>query len=122
MASIEQIDRAIGGHGQWKTRLKSAIRAGQLDTRVETIRVDDECDFGKWLCGRTLTPQDKATTHYRSVKALHAEFHRTAARVAELAVSGRGPEADEMLAFDGEFSRISAKLTQAMMEWKKISR
>lgn len=122
MASIEELDKAIGAHGMWKVRLKSAIESGKIDTPIETIRVDDQCAFGKWFFGSTLSPQDKASSHYKTVKELHAEFHKTAARVAELAVNGKKAEAEKMIATGGEYASISSKLTQAMMEWKKVSK
>lgn len=115
----EMISKAVAAHGMWKTRLKSAIASGTLDMPVETIRQDNQCAFGKWLYGQELSAQDKATSHYRTVKALHADFHRAAARVAELALSGSRAEAQKLMALDGEFTSASAKLTQAMMDWQK---
>lgn len=116
---IREIDKAIGAHGMWKHRLKMAIETGEVDTPVETIHTDNHCDFGKWLDGPTLTLTDKTSKHFKTVKELHEEFHETAARVAKLAVSGNEAEAEKMMAFGGEYSAISAKLTAAMMEWKK---
>ncbi|MDI6743656.1 MAG: CZB domain-containing protein, partial [Smithella sp.] len=113
MANIEELDKAIGAHGMWKTRLKMAIEAGKTDTPVETIRQDNQCVFGKWLYGNTLTSVEKASQHYKTVKELHAEFHKTAARVAELALSGKKAEAETMMALSGEYAAISGKLTQA---------
>src|SRR5512140_1919573 len=122
MANVEELNKAIGAHGMWKTRLKMAIETGQSDAPVETIRQDNQCAFGKWLYGSTLPPTDKASGHFKTVKELHAEFHRTAARVAELAMAGRKPEAEKMMSLGGEYSTISGKLTEAMMEWKKVSK
>lgn len=122
MASIKEIDKAIGAHGMWKSRLKMTIESSRIDTPVETIRRDDQCDFGKWLHGSTLTAADKATKHYKTVTELHAEFHQTAARVVELALTGRKSEAETMMILGGEYAVISAKLTQAMMNWKEVSK
>jgi hypothetical protein len=122
MANIEELDKAIGAHGMWKVRLKSAIETGKIFTPIETIRMDNQCVFGKWLYGSTLSPQDKNSRHYITVKELHAEFHKTAAHVAELATNGKKNEAESMLAIGGEYSKISSKLTQAMMEWKSVSK
>lgn len=121
MANIEEIDKAIGAHGMWKIRLKSAIESGRIETPIEIIRTDNQCVFGKWLYGSTLSPQDKASRHYSIVKQIHAEFHKTAAHVAELAVDGKKAEAESMLATGGEYAKISSKLTQAMMDWKTVS-
>ena len=122
MANIEELDKAIGAHGMWKTRLKTAIETGKTEVPVETIRQDNQCVFGKWLYGTTLTSVDKASSHYKTVRELHAEFHKTAARVTELALGGKKAEAEAMMALGGEYAGISGKLTQAMMAWKKDSR
>lgn len=120
MINKEEIDKAIGAHGMWKVRLKQAIETGKSDVSVETIRQDNQCNFGKWLYGATLGATDKASGHYKSVRELHAEFHKCAARVAELALSGDKAKAEQMLSLSGEFSATSSKLTAAMMEWKKV--
>lgn len=122
MASIEELDKAIGAHGAWKTRLKTAIETGKIDVSIDTIKVDNQCAFGKWFYGSTLTPQDKNSALYKTVKELHAEFHLIAAKVAELALNGKKADAEKLIAIGGEYSKISSKLTQAMIEWKKVSK
>jgi ubiquitin len=98
------------------------IESSKIDTPVETIRRDDQCEFGKWLHGATLTTSDKATAHYKTVTDLHAQFHKTAARVVELALTGRKSEAETMMILGGEYAVISARLTQAMLNWKEVSK
>ena len=56
--------------------------------------------------------------HREIVARLHTDFHRVAARVAELALSGNQVEAQKLMDVDGEFTHASAKLTLAMMTWK----
>ena len=118
MKTIEEIDKAIAAHGMWKTRLKQAIDTREVDIPVEMIRTDNNCIFGKWLNGPTLTASDKASDHYKSVKHLHAEFHTIAARVAELALAGNRREAEKMISLGGEYASVSSKLTAAMKAWK----
>ena len=120
MANIQEIDKAIAAHGMWKVRLKSAISTGTSEMPVATIRTDNQCAFGQWLYGQTLSASDKATPNYKTVKDLHAEFHKVAAKVAEFALSGKKDEAENVLSH--EFAATSVKLTAAMMEWKKISK
>ena len=122
MADIQELEKAIGAHGMWKTRLKMAIDAGAFDTPIETIRMDNQCVLGKWLYGMTLSTLDKSSEDYKAVQSLHADFHKSAARVAELALSGKKPEAEKMMGLNGEFSVISGKLIGALMEWKKKSK
>jgi len=120
MANIQEIDKAIGAHGMWKVRLKTAISTGKSEIPVATIRMDNQCAFGQWLYGQTLSASDKTTSNYKTVKDLHAEFHKVAAKVAELALSDKKDEADRVLS--NEFSTASTKLTASMMDWKKISK
>jgi hypothetical protein len=114
----EELDHAIASHGQWKTKLRQAIETGKLDTSVATLRVDDQCAFGKWLRTAKPTIAGKALSDHQTVMKLHAEFHRVAARVAELALGGNKAEAEAMITLGGEYSAVSSKLTRAMMGWK----
>ncbi|NVO11408.1 MAG: CZB domain-containing protein [Bacteroidales bacterium] len=122
MANIEELDKAIGAHGLWKSRLKSAIESGKIDVDIATIRIDNQCAFGRWLYGSTLSSVDKSSSHYKTVKELHTEFHIIAARVAEMAISGKKIGAEMMIASGGDYAKISSKLTQAMMDWKSVSK
>jgi len=119
MDHAHEIEQAIGAHGMWKARLRQAIDTGKFDTPVATVSTDNQCAFGKWLYGPTVTAQDKTSAKYKTVQTLHAAFHKVAARVAELAVAGKKAEADKLMAQGGEFASASLKLTAAMIEWKK---
>jgi hypothetical protein len=121
MVDIKEINQAIAAHGYWKTYLRNAIITGKIDTPVETIQSDKQCVFGKWLDASMLTSTEKESYHYIRVKELHAEFHETAARVAELVLAGKKSDAERMMAPGGEYAKISAELTLAMMEWQKES-
>lgn len=49
---------------------------GKTEVPVGTIRVDDQCAFGKWLRSASLPPELACNRPYQSVKTLHAGFHR----------------------------------------------
>lgn len=118
MADTQEIDKAIGAHGMWKARLRSAIDTGQVDMPVAKIRLDDQCAFGKWLIGPSLAAPEKLSAHDRKVKDLHAEFHRVAATVVEMAQGGQKAAAEKMTALGGRYAEVSGALTAAMMAWK----
>jgi len=115
----EEIEDAVGAHGVWKKKLKRAITAGKIDVDIATIKVDKQCDFGKWLYGPTITERQKNSEHYHKVQELHAVFHEKAAKVAQLAISGEKAYAMKMLEANGEFTVASAELTTSMMAWLK---
>jgi len=110
------IDRALAAHGSWKSRLKEAIRTGQCRAGAAEAGVDNACEFGKWFYG--LQPSERETQNGRDVRALHAEFHRVAAEVLDLALAGRREEADRLLEGGGKFAQATAKLTFALIGWK----
>lgn len=118
MTDVEQIDKAIGAHGLWKARLRQAIDTGSSDFDPSMIKLDNKCDFGKWLYG-DISPELKKTSTYEIVLEYHQDFHTEAARVLELAVTGKMVEARKAMAADSKFAAVSAALTTAMMEWKK---
>jgi hypothetical protein len=122
MANIRELDKAIAAHSMWKAYLRTAIDKGELHTSVEKIQDDHECAFGQWLFGSGLTAQDRETAHYKTVKELHAKFHEETADIADLALKGKKSEAEALMASNSAYSALSAKLTAAMMAWKKVSK
>ncbi len=119
MSLKDEIKNAVGTHGMWKKKLKSAIVSGKIDVQISTIRADDQCSFGKWLHGPTITEKQKNSNYYQKVRELHAVFHEKASKVAQLAISGNKAAATKMLEVNGEFSEASASLTTAMLAWLK---
>jgi len=115
----EEIKTAVGAHGVWKRKLKSAVTTGKIDVEISTIKADQQCNFGKWLHGATITEKQKKSEHYRKVQELHVVFHEKAAKVAQLAISGEKAHAMKMLEASGEFTMASAELTTSMMAWLK---
>jgi len=116
MLDTSQIDSGIAAHARWKYRLFDAVNTGQSESTVQGARSHDECAFGKWLA--TLSPSERSSEHCRKVTDLHAEFHRAASEVLELALSSRKEEAEAEIALGSRFSLISSDLTMAMSAWK----
>lgn len=117
MNITEALDRAIAAHAKWKYRLMDAIETGKSEWRAGDVRTDEKCDFGKWLS--TLPLSQRLSTHCKSVRALHAEFHALAAEVLDLAVAGRKEEAAAAIALGSRFAVVSSSLTMAVLAWKE---
>ena len=111
----EQVKTAIGAHGLWKSRLRAAIDTGKSNATVADVRNDHICDFGKWLYG--LDAQSSKSQECGTSKELHAKFHAAAATVLSLALEGKKQQALAAIGPESEFSKVSAKLTQALMAW-----
>lgn len=115
--TIQEINEAIGTHGKWKLRLKTAISRGSSDATPSEVRSDNLCNFGAWLYGATIAPEVKEGTPYKVIKRLHAEFHGLAATVLQKAIDGQGDDAQQLL--DGEFKEKSETLVRALIKWKR---
>jgi hypothetical protein len=102
MVHKEEIKKAIGAHGMWKTRLTHAIETGKMDATVDTVRMDNQCAFGKWLYGASLDTKDKTSPHYEEVRSQHAKFHQVASQVVELALAGKKQQALQLISLEGE--------------------
>ncbi len=113
---VAEIQNAIGAHGKWKFNLKLAVNNGKSDFEVEKVKVDNLCDFGKWLHGDHIDAQTKQGKPYEVVTRLHREFHLCASEVLRLALDGHKNRASDLL--EGEFAERSAILVKALNKWK----
>ena len=114
-----EIKKAVGDHGTWKKTLKNAVDTGEIKIQISTIQADNQCSFGRWLYGSTITENEKNSRHYQQVLEFHSAFHEKASEVAQLAISGHKARAMKMLEVNGEFTTASANLTTSMMAWLK---
>lgn len=112
-----EITNAIGAHGAWKMRLRTAIRTQQSDITVATVRRDDCCEFGKWLHGPKIDAATKSDVPYQVITRLHRDFHAAAAEVMEAALDGHDAQAETLMADDFTFK--SEKLVRALTKWKR---
>lgn len=119
MSLKDEITKGIGAHGLWKQRLIDAIANGKSDWKPDTVCMDNQCDFGKWLYGAS--PADKKSPHYETVKSLHAQFHKVAGEILRLALSGKKSEANTAMGDNSQYRDLSSKLTKEMMAWRDHS-
>ena len=113
---INQITNAIGAHGSWKIKLRTALNSGKSDHSIDDVRCDDKCAFGKWLHGPDIDSTTRDGAPYNVIKRLHAEFHICAADVLAKATAGDAPGAQQIL--EGEFASKSEKLVRGLRKWK----
>ena len=119
MSIKEEITKAIGAHGMWKMRLRTAIDTGKADTNVADVANDHACGFGQGLYGSMLDAAAKNSSDFKEVQKLHAEFHKVAAQVLQLALQGKIAEADKLMEEGSPFVVVSGRLTSALMHWQK---
>jgi hypothetical protein len=112
----EEIKKAMGAHGAWRLRLRTAIAVGRSDTTPAKVKCDNLCEFGQWLYGSTLDSRTRSGMPYQVVRRLHGEFHECASRVLGLAVAGQKDNAMALL--EGEYTERSDKLLRALTKWR----
>ncbi len=117
--NVEMIQKAIAAHANWKARLRTAVNTGKFDVAPAAVRVDNQCEFGKWLYGPDFTAADKGTQSYRAAVDLHAKFHQEAAKIVELATSGNKDEADRAMSLAGSYTKASSALTKELVQWRQ---
>ena len=117
MSTHDEIHKAIGAHGQWKQKLRTAIVTGESESTPAKVKLDNNCSFGKWLHQR-VDPTVRSAPIYAKVVDLHAQFHREAGAILELAVNGRPDEANDRMKLGSKFSGVSSQLISTMKEWQ----
>jgi len=113
----EQIREAIGSHGKWKLRLRTAVQLNRMDMPVEELSNCNCCAFGKWL-GQARHSM-AGDPHIAGVAALHSQFHAEAGRIARMIRDGQTADASAALADGKPFIETSEKLAHALIEWRR---
>ena len=113
---VGYLEQAIAAHVRWMTLLRQAVIDAVSGIDVESIAAHNHCEFGKWLHGPGLSPDERLTDHYLEVRRLHAEFHELAGRIVEQAAAGQVAEAYTLLY--GEYITLSGRLILAMRAWQ----
>lgn len=88
MSLQDEITKAVGAHGVWKMRLRTAIDTGKADANAADVAKDNACAFGQWLYGPAIPAAARTNDDYITVRKLHAEFHQCAAKVIECVCHG----------------------------------
>ncbi len=111
-------NRIIAAHGLWKFRLHEAIESGRSRFDPAVVERDDRCPFGQWIHGEgQATHRDDP--RFSQVREHHATFHRNAAAVLRLALSGRATEAAELMTPGQPFLTTSFVLVDLIDRWRR---
>ena len=114
------LNEAIKAHSDWKMKLRSAI-SGKTALDAQTISRDDCCHLGKWLHGESKPTLGKLASHAQCVK-LHADFHKSAGKVAAAINAARFEDAQAMLASGTEYALASNAVVIAIGALKREAR
>jgi methyl-accepting chemotaxis protein len=110
-------DKAIEAHRQWKVKLRQAIAArGKLDSA--TICRDDQCPLGKWIHGPGGSQWGARPTFVELLNT-HAEFHRTAGKVAQEINGGHYAQAERLIGSGSRFAQVSTEVATVLTRAKR---
>jgi methyl-accepting chemotaxis protein len=116
MGHSEEIDEAIAAHHRWKQRLYAAVTEGADLLRLAQVEGDHSCELGEWFYGLPAAVQESEQA--QAIRQVHAAFHTEAARILILAMDEHVTEAEQALAPDRPYARVSEQLTSALTRWK----
>jgi hypothetical protein len=114
---IMDLDEAVGKHIEWKVKLRSSIFKKEM-VDANTIRQDNCCVLGKWLHGEGKTLHGKKPG-FNPLVTRHAEFHRSAGKVADAINAKQYEQAEIMLEGNSEFGIASFAVAAAIKSLMK---
>lgn len=106
------LEDAVGKHIEWKVKLRSSIVKKEA-VDANTIRQDNCCVLGKWLHGEGKTLHGKKPS-FGPLVTKHAEFHRSAGKVADAINAKKYEQAETMLDGNSEFGAASFAVAAAI--------
>lgn len=110
------IDKVILAHRTWRQRLTAAIKDGVSVYSVQETSLDTSCELGAWLY--SLPVELRRSELGSEIQRLHAEFHKEAARILDLALRGEQHAAVQALQLNGKFRQTSGRLTVLLKRWR----
>lgn len=110
-----ELRNAIGSHGAWKLRLKTAVATGKSAIPSHDAAKCDACEFGKWLTDPTRGGSLALTVPHRVLSRIHAEFHQAAGEVISLVEINDLAAARHAL--DTTFTERSEHLVKGIGKW-----
>lgn len=113
------LNEAVLAHTKWKIRLKNFLSGGGQEVlKADQVARDNQCDLGKWLYGEGARYAEHP--EYVRLKQVHASFHKCAGHIVTLAGAGKTADAEAMLSPEGEFSRLSMTVVNAINSCKRV--
>lgn len=108
---------AIGQHGAWRLKLKTAVTVGRATMTSQEAADHGCCAFGQWLGAPEQQARLGASVQHRVISRLHAEFHECAGQVIAAIERGDTRRAADLL--DQDFTPKSDHLVAGLTKWSR---
>lgn len=108
---------AIGQHGAWKLKLKTAVTVGRATMPSHQAADAGCCEFGRWLSAPEQVAALGNSVQHKVISRLHTEFHACAGRIIAAIEQGDTVQAARLL--DQEFTPQSDHLVAGLTKWSR---
>lgn len=106
----QRAESVVKAHIRWFQDLRKAVETGQSDMAPAVVALDTECEFGKWVSSELRA--SCSADLFGQIARIHADFHRTAASILTLALTGRQADARAQLGGSSELGNLSKRLIE----------
>ena len=107
------LEEAAAAHIQWKLRLKEMVAGSNQEALdPEVIGDDAKCALGQWIHGEA--ENIRHLHNYHTLVREHKYFHKCAAKVVRLALSGHIDQARMAMGNHGEMTDASNRIVAAL--------
>lgn len=111
------VDAAILGHSQWKSRLSVYLKNPDQSMNPAVVQKTDECVLGKWLA--TEGARELSNADLTALQTAHAVFHREASDVVRRANSGLKVNEEVAIGARSPFSHATMQVVQLLTKLRK---
>ena len=112
---------AISAHIDWRMKLSNYVANPDNSLNPDHVCKDNNCALGKWIYGDGQEINKVDSSLYGNLKDSHAQFHKIAANIIQLANAGNKNEVNRLLAHGGEYMKISDRTVQLIEEAEELS-
>jgi methyl-accepting chemotaxis protein len=106
-------DDAVRAHFVAMDKLVAYLSNPSGSSPASDVYKDDQCPLGRWIYGAGRAHADNR--EYTELRTVHAEFHRSAGQLLEVANQGRSVANRMTLGSDSAFARSSSAIVKAIM-------
>jgi methyl-accepting chemotaxis protein len=107
-------DGAILAHVEWKTKLRAYMTKSDGSLKSSMVAQDSQCNLGKWIYSDGI--KYSALPAYQELKAEHAKFHKSAAKIVDLVNAGKLADAEAKTKAGSEFKILSTNCVALIMK------
>lgn len=112
---------AISAHIDWRMKLTNYVQNPDHSLNPDIVCKDNQCSLGKWIYSDGKSIQNSNSALYVKLRESHAQFHKTAARIIDLANKGQTAQVEKLLSHGGEYMSVSEETVNLIEAAEKLN-